>query len=171
MVFSFKHDYYNKENRNTKNTHISEYNCGGYALGTFNWYCPYDSNHKDRVCTSFFGMMSKEETLDYMVQFMLEDFKDELRLINSVKELNKNEYAIAFRIGYCDFHFIKRGRNGVWYHKMGNNNIERFPKERVFADSWSGGDKYDSRVVLFAMQEKVEKVSLIENIKNLLTND
>ena len=28
-------------NRNVRNTEKRTYNCGGYALGTFSWYCPH----------------------------------------------------------------------------------------------------------------------------------
>lgn len=28
-------------NRNVRNTEKITYNCGGYALGTFSWYCPH----------------------------------------------------------------------------------------------------------------------------------
>ena len=84
---------------------------------------------------------------------MLEDFKDRLRKINSVKDLEADEYAIAFRVGERDFHYLKRGGNGVWYHKMGNCNIDKFPKEEVFADEWCCG-MYTSTVVLFAMKKK-----------------
>ena len=43
--FYLQDDPFNKNNkRNVRNTERNTYNCGGYALGTFSWYCPHDEN-------------------------------------------------------------------------------------------------------------------------------
>ena len=42
-------DFFNiKRTRNEENTDIEYYNCGGYALETYSWYCPFDIDFKDR---------------------------------------------------------------------------------------------------------------------------
>lgn len=40
-VISYMDDPLNKTNyRNTNNTYNEDFNCGGWALNTFNWLCP-----------------------------------------------------------------------------------------------------------------------------------
>ena len=41
-VISYMYDPLNKTNyRNTNNTYNKDFNCGGWALNTFNWLCPF----------------------------------------------------------------------------------------------------------------------------------
>lgn len=43
-----------------------------------------------------------------------------MRVISSFAELAPDEYAILFRLSHDgDFHYLKRGGNGVWYQKCG----------------------------------------------------
>ena len=87
---------------------------------------------------------------------MLEDFGDKLRVISDVAEANlKTEVVIAFRISaeYGDFHYVRRGCNGGWYHKRGAYPyIDRMDAVEVFSDYWlCGSIRYDGPLVLFAM--------------------
>lgn len=43
-VMNFEFDPFNAMGRNIYNTEKIQYNCAGYALGTFNWYRPEDDN-------------------------------------------------------------------------------------------------------------------------------
>ena len=151
-------DFFNENRiRNVRNTYVRTYNCGGYALNTFSWYCPHaqNSGRKYRSTTEY-GM---QITTDNAVNFMLKEFKD-LRVITDLKELQSNEYAIAFRIGGVggeqDFHFMKRGKNGKWYHKPGGADIQFIEKEKVFANEWVSTTwwgqthPYRGKLVLFA---------------------
>lgn len=152
MVFTFEHDPFNLEGRNSRNTELSQYNCGGYALNTYNWFCPYGSYDGDTL----HGRRSKETTLKNFTRYILLTFEERIRIISKVEEKTKDEYVIAFRIGYSDFHFMKRGDNGVWYHKPGSNTIRRIKKTEVFSDAWytpNGGIRYDSEIILFAMKK------------------
>lgn len=140
------YDMYNsKKKRNLKNTDRNFFNCGGYALNTMNWYCPYEE-HK-----SFCGMvieMGIIEATKYMMNFILEDIPN-IRLIQEVSELQENEYAVAFRICGDDFHFLKRGKNGIWYQKMGAKHyLNTMSATEVFSDRWNW--RYNGPVVLFA---------------------
>lgn len=150
-------EFFNKNHkRNVNNTYLLSYNCGGYALNTFSWYCPH-ANSIGRQYRS----ATKQDMLDITdnaVEFMLKEFND-LRVITDLKELQPNEYAIAFRIGGVrgenDFHFMKRGKNGKWYHKPGGLAIQFIKKEKVFADkwvstTWAGTCTYRGKLVLFA---------------------
>lgn len=127
--------------------HPKTFNCGGYALDTFTWYNP---------CYGFDYFFDSEEEndkkIDFLSEIMLEEFPD-MRRIDSPDEVGKNEYVIAFRITQSifdfDFHFIRRGRNGVWYEKMGARmGINRVSKEEVFAPSWK--NKYFGKIAFFA---------------------
>lgn len=136
------------EERTYKNTPKRMYNCGGYALGNYGWYCPYsedDAIYMDEVFE--YGEVTEEEE-EIFVEYMLDTIED-LRIITDISELLENEYAIAFRISNDDFHFVKRGGNGCWYEKMGGSNcINRMTKEEVFSDCWH--DRYDGELYLFA---------------------
>lgn len=139
--------------RNISNTERRLYNCAGYALETFSWYCPnkegleywgYEENLSD------VEMFAKTfET----VNFMLKDFEGRLRVISSLKELEKNEYAIAYRISSDgDFHFMKKARTR-WHHKRGSTpTILTELEDNVFNNIWC--DRYDGPIVLMAMRRK-----------------
>lgn len=139
--------------RNISNTERYLYNCAGYALGTFSWYCP---NEED------LGYWGHEENLSDVemfaktfetVNFMLKDFKGKLRVISSLEELRKDEYAIAYRVSSDgDFHFMKKARTR-WHHKRGNTpTILTESEDNVFNSIWC--DRYDGPIVLMAMRRK-----------------
>lgn len=158
----YSYDEYNTENRTVKTTKTREYNCGGYALGLFNWFLPWATEDEGKYCQGnlldwlfdlqTFDHEKVEKQLVHTVAYMIGFFKGRLREINSIEELKSDEYAIAYKMGNDDFHFAKRMSNGVWYHKMGGTPIRRIPKEIVFAEEWDGG-RYYSRTVLFAMKK------------------
>lgn len=140
--------------RNEENTWIGHYNCGGYALRTFSWYCPCEDKEND----GNYFIANNEEELELITQKcikkMLKDFSG-LRVIGNLKELEKNEYAIAFRIGgeYDDFHYCVRKTNGHWYQKCGACPIEKVSKNYVFNEIWQDPfriNRYIGRVVLLA---------------------
>ena len=130
----FFHGYENDDpfniakERNTKNTNREEYNCGGYALGCYSWYCPFTHQVRD---------------FEKNVNQILKDFSN-VRLINNTQDLMPNEYMIAFRLSQDDFHFMKRSKNGVWREKRGSQfEIRVVPKSVVFGEVWSP-DRYDN---------------------------
>lgn len=138
-------------NRNMRNTPKWKYNCAGYALGIFSWYCPYDAevghHFGDYDMTDEFSPLRSQALMECITQ-MLADF-DDLRVIHSLKELEENEYAIAFRLSWDDFHYMRRADNGHWYEKRGSEDcIRTVTVEEVFSDNWHG--RYDGNIVLFA---------------------
>lgn len=147
--------------RNIQNTSKIDYNCGGYALETFNWYMPYEKELRYKLYGVNCGEYTLEQTLQIAIDFMLKDFNGSLRLIDSVEELKDNEYAIAFKIGNHDFHYAKRSKSGNWFHKMGGNSkIFRMSKEKIFSDSWING--YVSKTVLFAKARPQSNIIVIK---------
>ena len=163
MVTTYETDYYNFNHRTSRNTDLEDYNCGGYALGTFNWYLPMSDLSETTWRLVEDRKMSVDEIAQYYADYILKDFEGYIRRIQDLKELKKDEQAIAFRVGEEDFHFCKRGKNGVWYHKPGRNTIRRIKRTEVFAERWVSPNSYtiyDSEIILFALK----------NQKNLLTN-
>lgn len=139
--------------RNIDNTERYLYNCAGYALGTFSWYCP---NEEGDDYWGFLDDLSDTEMFAKTfetVQFMLKDFKGRLRLIGSVSEIQENEYAIAYRVSSDgDFHFMKKIGNG-WHHKRGNTGrIYVESEDYVLNEIWC--DRYDGPIVLMAMRRE-----------------
>ena len=146
----YGNDLYNEMGlRNVRNTERSTYNCGGYALGLFSWYLPYQSDRYGFVWGHHLTAKRMEEITTQCTEFMLRDFAD-LRIIESVADLAPNEYAIAFRISSDgDFHYVKRNRMGLWTHKRGASpTIRIMRKAEVFSSAWC--DRYEGRIVLFA---------------------
>lgn len=131
-----------KHERNIRNTDKFSYNCAGYALETFSWYIPLTSGK------------NKSYYYNTMIQAMLKDFPD-LRIIKKISDLQFDEYAIAFRTSDYDLHFIKRARNGHWFHKMGwESKIRTMKEKEVFGKEWMDGN-YNSEITLFA--KKIHK--------------
>lgn len=146
-----------KGTRNVKNTYYRNYNCMGYALDTYSWLCalleggefdPFPLDEED----------DKEEILASCVQYLLDTFA--LKQISRQQAYNTKSKVevVAFRIGYADFHFMVRRKNGQWYHKMGATHIARIEKDTVFAPVWYNGygDAYDSEIIFF---EKVAEIA------------
>ena len=135
----------NEESKKMKRTiYHGDYNCGGYALNTFDWYRPYENEFEEYFATDRKGMQR-------YVDHMLEEFSGSLRVINSLKELRENEYAIAFRTRKTDFHYCKRAKSGHWTHKPGWAPIRKILKAEVFGKEWPRG--YNSPIILFAATE------------------
>ena len=137
--------------RNIRNTNKNYYNCGGYALGTYSWYCPNDDGWDSPMYDNRYTM---EERTQFAVDYMLNDFCD-LRVIKTLAEVTKNEYAIAFRIAVDDFHYmVKKGNQ--WYSKAGNcQRIDRVSQKIVLGKKWftDYGVTYDGPLVLFAKRK------------------
>ena len=144
------------------------YNCGGYALGTYDWFIPYgrkslDEDLKNDVeefyreseydiyafCIDDYNRIA-ERCIDEMIHY----FNGKLREIKKVSDAKENERVIAFRFGAGDFHFMVKGRKGhQWHSKMGGSeSIDTFSEEYVMSDpDW--GDIYLSDTYLMAMSK------------------
>lgn len=146
-MFNFGSDLFNIRNaRNAENTDQFDYNCGGYALGTFSWYLP---SRTDEMWGFWLHRDKSElaEITEIAVKVMLEDFAD-LRVISDLSEVRTDEFAIAFRCSSDgDFHFVRQFRN-EWYHKCGVSDIYMMEEEEVFSAVWNY--RYDGPIVLFA---------------------
>ncbi len=156
ISFGFTDELNRLKRRNINNTNRKFYNCGGYALGTFSWYCPHDERDYD-IYNKFFTM---EERTKMAVDYMLKDFPD-LRVISSIKEVETDEFLIAFRLSEDDFHYMVKKENHKWYSKSGScPKIDTFPQEMVLSECWvmDDGYYYDGPLVLFAKKKFFKKI-------------
>lgn len=139
-----KKDPYNSERRrNADNTCRNDYNCAGFALRTFSWYCPLPQSTYDRFEELFeegFDFEAIENIMtNEMVDTMLSDFSNELRVVEYGQPIKSNEELIAFRFGLnydpdfdfdfmgpwdcdVDFHYQVL-RDGRWQEKNGDGEI------------------------------------------------
>jgi len=163
-------DYCNfKKSRNFNNVELSDYNCGGFALNTLNWFMPNCNICNILDCVNV-------ETL--IAEKMVNSFDGTLRIVDKLEDVQIDEYAILFRfempvdislikececeecenyyeVEFCnncsklkeceismylgDFHFI-REFEGVWLHKPGGQEIEEISFEHIF-NYWSSSKR------------------------------
>lgn len=138
--------------RNEQNMSTLDYNCGGYALGTFTWILldafdngydlSFDDDDEDMM-EEFEDYVARME--DNCVEEIVENFEGLVRPISVLSELHEDEYAVLFRVSYDgegyidDFHFVKRHHNGCYSHKPGSAPITKFegdPFNGNWANSW-----------------------------------
>lgn len=162
-------DYLNSRGRrNSNNTSIYDYNCGGYALNTFSWFYPSSESDWEKR-DYFFRRELKEFSIEevyhkYVLRDtynMIKKFNGKLRRINSIDDIRPGERVIAYRMCYneldgeTDFHFIFRDYGDKkWHHKMGDKEIQRnkFDTNYVLGPVWdSGYYNYDSEIILMAL--------------------
>ena len=137
--------------RNEQNMNAFDYNCGGYALGTFTWILLDSFNHGEDL--DFETNKTEDEMAEDVelyidnleeecVEEIVKDFDGLVRPISALSELHEDEYAVLFRVSYDeggyidDFHFIKRHHDGHYSHKPGNTSITEF-KGDPFDGDWS----------------------------------
>lgn len=142
MILSFR--------RNSSSMDFT-YNCGGYALETYNWYLPYDD--PDEFYMGYYKTQEQEERLlTRFTEYILNDFPGKIRVIEDEAKVLPDEYLVALRIGPHDFHFLKNSKRH-WEGKMGSNpKIFHYTYEEVYASHWE--NEYVSRIVLFAKKRR-----------------
>ena len=173
MYLTDREDYLNRERtRNSDNTSINNYNCAGWALKTFCWFSPYNKkdmmNRFDSLYYTDADSIKQEEISEIEDRFFWEDvdyllntFKN-LKIIDSIDEVDNNDTVIAYRIGVFkfaneldyDFHFKVR-RKGKWSEKTGGFPPHECEEEEVF-DAWINpydDFHYSSDLILFKMEE------------------
>lgn len=122
------------------------YNCGGYALGTYNWLLPYeDEDEEDSRCDFVYDLNTKGDytntdlaniLLEQDVAYLLDTYEDLIDDLESLDLANEDDIVIAYRVCVynnndwfdstdvtTDFHFKVR-IDGQWYEKQGNSQIK-----------------------------------------------
>lgn len=148
MVRNYPDNPFNVGNvRNMRNTKKWTYNCGGYALGIYSWYCPFDKKDENYWLKTKGKFREKEISA---IAYMLKDF-DFLNLIEE-KEVKARNFdidkytIIAFRFSCDDFHYWKLGRNYNWYDKMGSS---RYINRHAFNDVFKEWGNYRGKIYYF----------------------
>ena len=130
--------------------YLDEFNCGSYALGTEEWFSPYDDDEvrEDEVLSLIDAGYTKDEVMDILLEH---DTKEILRLCEWIEEVEYNgqpeEGLIAYRVYVndeafedeyfdLDFHF-RVFKNGRWHEKCGAGPIERCRQKDIFS-TWIG---------------------------------
>ena len=167
-------DYKRNSDPHYYESHCLASNCGSFALNLQGWYDPelyFEMGHGDIADwieeVDYEGWTDIEKSdfyADVLIDGMLIEFADELRILNSEKDdLYVDEELIAFRT-YCimeeeegwepyprwDFHF-RVFRDGRWQEKQGDNPVNN----ECNIEDWG---KYISEIYYFA-----DKVILEEN--------
>lgn len=136
--------------RNGKNTSTFGYNCGGFALGTYSWYCP---SYNDYCWGDELDEWEMADLLEECVNKMLEDFPD-LRVIEDLCEVENDEYVILFRLSSDgDFHYVVQGTGRLWWHKPGNQKVRSIPRDYALDEYTAWGGRYDSETIILAKKK------------------
>lgn len=155
--YKINHDPLNmRGSRNIRNTDKADYNCGGYALGTFSWYLPSRTRKEYSDIMGHADIGDMDTALTLAAEAIVNELPGwsvvPLALVMERKYSPKDYEIVALRFCYYDFHFWKLGRNWNWYDKMGcRGQINR----HAFNDArnvWN--DRYDSSVVCFIRTRK-----------------
>lgn len=142
--------------RNIRNTDKADYNCGGYALGTFSWYLPSCTRKEYTDIMSHADIGDMDTALTLASEAIVAELPGwsivPFALVMERKYSPKDYEIVAMRFCYYDFHFWKLGRNWNWYDKMGGcGQINRHAFNDV---RYKWNDRYDSLVVCFIRARK-----------------
>lgn len=148
MFWSFQFDdpFNNNKKRNIKNTLKRDYNCAGYALETYSWYCPFDES------TIIEGDIEDLEKL--AIHVLTRDFNlipiSQHNIRNKNYDLNQYN-IIAFRFSNDDFHFQKLGKNMKWYEKRGGTSIIN---SHSYDEVWENWGSYCRQIYFYLQKRK-----------------
>lgn len=114
-VISYMDDPLNKTNyRNTNNTYNEDFNCGGWALNTFNWLCPFVTH------ASMCGLADLEDEADDCDD---ECDDDEVLAMNENRfftDVNDYEKRLNNYLNECHEY---GGDDGIFYGTQWDNTI------------------------------------------------
>lgn len=110
--------------RTIKNTSNDEYNCGGYALETFNWFIPFfnGSSFDDATWEEFYNSFHKnDEEVNY--NYLAEDDNNYCELKKEFfKEIQK-EYSFSKKIDKEKESIILETANEIFYNRCYDHPI------------------------------------------------
>lgn len=158
------HEYTKNSDPNYFFEHVRKGNCGSFALNVKEWYVSdrdFDNTNEARYMLE--EGRSLDEIFDYLttinIEQILEDFKEEIRVLIDKDDVQDNEELIAFRLGIfededfegidTDFHFKVR-RDGSWMEKCGSTEVRFCELNEDEEWSNSSGDRYNGPIVFLA---------------------
>lgn len=135
--------------RNINNTPRYTYNCGGYALGTFSWYCPFGyEKHYNLKNKRAYERIEKEAINQMLKEIPALILIDEEKV--KARDFDINRFTIiAFRFSRKDFHYYKLGKNWRWYDKCGSTYSIHHHKFNEVWNKWGDSNQYDGRIYFF----------------------
>lgn len=126
------------------------HNCAGYAFHCKKWLdvdnLPFEKVNVQSVLKNFLERNSCH--INYSVH----------RCTNCITK--DNEELIAFRIAkekkskWWDFHFMRRGKDGKWRHKMGKTSTEIYKGDITAPWIRPDGVVYDSKIIFLKIKKK-----------------
>lgn len=181
---SVRNDPLNKSGvRNQRNTPVTAYNCGGFALSTYDWLCPYvrtdDSTDKYDLPDGTYTDEEREFIIEHLIEdgWTEADIEEEILHCDvnfllgeypflepvELAECDLSDTVIAYRIfinideelGIVeDTDFHFKVRiNGFWFEKMGNEPIRLCQLED--ANPWVVNEElqYTSSIAYFCINK------------------
>lgn len=137
-----------------------EYNCMGFAIGTYEWEDLEDFEYTDDLEAEDEDAISLRSSICYecalkmvLLSQYVENYPRMRVLDNRFEKLSDNEYMIAMKVSEDDYHFRRKMDDGKWYEKCGNGPI-RECTDTVYDDDWwslYGQLHYDSNTVYLAV--------------------
>lgn len=140
-------------NQYNSRSDLYNFNCGGFAFGSLNWYIP----------ESYEQGQTQEKMLEECTRDILRDFPDLVRVAHP-GAVPKRFDVIGFRLAWfpdktCyyphgevdDLHFILR-HGGKWFHKPGCDPVDKMNRKTALKMPWPrwNNNDYDSDIVWFA---------------------
>ena len=128
---------------------ICDYNCFGYAMGYYDWL---DFNNFYCLADEYAGNW---DALNDMFEDCCSELEENYKLkrvFTPDVRVASDEYIIAFRVGFDDFHFARLLSDGTWSHKPGGNYIRQMD-EKEFKEAWCPNRKhpYVSEIAYFVV--------------------
>lgn len=126
-------------------------NCAGYAFHCNKWLdvdnLPFQSVDARSVLANF--LLRNQDDLNYSISYCTDCITKD------------DEELLAFRIGkeetskWWDFHFMRRGKDGKWRHKMGHHQVEIYKEDITSLWVRPDGAVYDSEIIFL----KIKKIN------------
>lgn len=126
---------------------LTDYNCGGYALRTFDWVgfrFPHSRDNASQQVDAICAALPEWERCDCPQKF-------------DTKHYDYVAFRWGKRKGWNDFHFLRLWRNGTWHGKEGDGEIYRV--KDVF-EPWvrSDGEIYGEEIFFLRRKRKTKGV-------------
>lgn len=131
--------------------HPYHYNCAGFAFDNPEWLSPFATAREGRE-----WLRRNHKKVRKCARLMQKFCADKgARLVGSPRDVLNDEYAVAFRAGERDFHFVRFCENmGQWVEKRGNRDeLENYGKNLPHAP-WH--EVYDGAIIYMAVKKGFE---------------
>jgi hypothetical protein len=140
--------------------HDNEYNCMGFAIGTYEWESLEDFEYTDDLEDEDEDAVSLRSSICYecalkltLLSLYIENYPRMRVLESRYEKLEDDEYLIAMKVSEDDYHFCRQMDDGRWYEKCGSGPIRECTNTAYDEEWWSlcGQFHYDSNTVYLAV--------------------